>query len=269
LEALGTVQRLGPESWFMIGSGRDDQGAMTETAGLAWSLDPIERLKALPGIISVRTGAAVTVDGVADASDPSSVTPPMQDAQCDPWRTELEARYGGGAVPFVAGVPDSVPFPGLGLLDFDAIAAAAPVRVSGSGTPEPVEALGACAVDAPWGWGDPDQPWRPGGTYMAFRFGEGGLVLRGGVGPGLLVVDGDVTLADGARYFGMVISRGSLELERGSAFEGLALAEGGLTVSAGSSVRGSACWAIRALDAQRERLSRFVVVDPGARIGPL
>ena len=266
IESEGALQKLGPESWLVRGSGRIGGSARAETAVLAWSFDPLERVIALPAMVTVGPGAPVTIAGTLDGSSPGSVAPPMPVDDCDPWLAALGDLYRGGAVPLVATAPDTLPR--LGLLDFEGMMRSAPVRVSGSGTPAPSEALGVCRADEPWGWGDPDQPWRTCGSHISFRAADGDLWVNGGTGQGLLIVDGDLTFAAGARYFGMVIARGALRLEGGATVEGLALAGGGLALASGASLRASACWALRALTAQRERLGRFVLVDAGAPIGP-
>jgi hypothetical protein len=66
----------------------------------------------------------------------------------------------------------------------------------------------------------------------------------------------------------MVVAGGALRVETGATLEGLALAGGGLFLGAGSSLRGSPCWAVRALAAQRDALARLVEVSAAGPIGP-
>jgi hypothetical protein len=82
-------------------------------------------------------------------------------------------------------------------------------------------------------------------------------------------VDGDLTLTAGARYHGLVIVRGSMRIEDGSSLDGLAIASGGVELTADSRVRGSACWAVRALAAQRGALGRLITVPGVGEVGPL
>ncbi len=267
IESEGSLQRLGYEAWLARGRGRIDGSLGAETAVLAWSLDPIERVRALPAVVLVGPGSPVAISGNVDASGPAAVTPPMRPGDCAPWLDDLDAHYAAVSVPAVAALPDTLP--SIGLLSFGAMMQTAPLLVSGTGMPAPSEVLGACRLDDPWGWGDPDRPWRPCGAHLAFRAAESDLWMSGGGGQGLLVVDGDLTLSGGARFFGIALVRGALRLEGAANFEGLAWASGGLSVASGASVRGSGCWAVRALNAHRERLGRFVVVDSGTRIGPL
>lgn len=265
----GSARRLGPESWLLEGVGRRASGARARTLHMAWALDPLRRILDLVAVVSVGPEAEVELGGTLDAADPTAVSPPERAWDCDPWRAQLALQQTLASLAGVAVLADSVPEPTLGLLDLDAMLAAATVSVSGSGTPAPNEASGACLVSDPWNWGDPDQPWRPCGPHLPLRSAGSDLVVSGGVGQGMLVVDGDVTLAAGTRYFGLVIARGGVSLEGGSVFEGMALAGSGLHIAPGSRVRGSTCWAVRALAAQRPLLGRLLPLESVGRIGPL
>lgn len=263
-----TLRRLTRESWLVEGRGALRDGADVRVARLAWSLDPLERVIELPGVLSAAPGSVWTLDGVVDVGDPARVDPPLAVADCAPWLVELEAGYATFLPP--AGVlTDTVDAPWLGLLDFPSLLARAPVLVNGAGTPGPVERFGACAEDEPWGWGDPENPSRPCGPHLPLRASTGDLSVVGGVGQGVLAVDGDLTLTAGARYYGLIVVRGALRLEDGASLDGFAVALGGGSVEAGSSVRGSACWAVRALAAQRAALGGLVAVPGVGPIGPL
>ena len=91
--------------------------------------------------------------------------------------------------------------------------------------------------------------------------------MAGGLGQGLLLVDGDLTLGRGSRYYGMVVVTGALRIEDGAVLMGSAQAAGGLSVAAGGRIVGSTCWAIRALASNRVRLG-IVSVRPEP-VGPL
>jgi hypothetical protein len=268
VEIVGSLRRLGRESWLIEGTGRLSGGVSARTARLAWSLDPLTRIVALPAAVTVGPDAPVTLSGQVDAGAPTAVAPPMWEGECDPWLAALIARYAGSALLPVATVP-APGAPALGLLDFDALLALPSVTVTGSGTPAPSEAWGVCLVDGPWNWGDPDQPRRPCGSHLVLRRASGDLRVDGGVGQGVLIVDGGLTLDGGARFFGLVIASGDLRLEGGARLEGMALVSGGLVVAAGAVVRGSACWAVRALAAQRGWLGGLVPVVEAGGIGPL
>jgi hypothetical protein len=268
VSASGELMRLGRESWLVTGEARNSRGATARTSRLAWALDPLERIAALDGLVSSAPGAPVVLLGSADATRPAEVDAPMPAGGCDPWLAALQDRYAAVPLSLVEDLPDSAAAPALGLLTLDSLLEWAPVTVSGTGTPAAAEAAGACLVDAPWGWGDPDRPWGPCGGQMPMRASDGDLTVIGGAGQGILVVGGDLTLRDGARYYGMLVVGGMLRAEGGAAFEGLALAGGGVLLHAGSTLTASACWAVRALADQREALGSLVEVSVAGPMGP-
>jgi hypothetical protein len=75
--------------------------------------------------------------------------------------------------------------------------------------------------------------------------------IEGGAAQGLLLVDGDLALAAGARFSGVALVRGVLEITDGSALDGAALASH-ITVRGGSRLRYSSCAVERALRAAAE-----------------
>lgn len=268
VDARGELWRLGAESWLARGAARNAHGAEASTAYLAWALDPVARVTTLAAALSVGPTATVTLGGVVDVTAPTAVRDPASPSSCDPWLVELGQRYATAPLAPVGPLPDSAAVPTLGLLNFTSLLDLAPVMVSGTGTPSPTESFGACLVDAPWGWGDPDAPSEPCGGHLPMRGASGDLTVDGGGGQGLLVVEGDLTVRNGARFYGMAVVGGSLALEGGAQLEGMVLAGGGASVDAGATLTGSACWAARALTARRDILGRLVPVVSVGAIGP-
>lgn len=271
-EGAGAVRRLAAETWLVEGEGRLPGRPATRAARLAWSPDPLARVLALEGALTVFPGAPVSLAGSLEVATPAVPEPPLTAADCAAWAADLEARYAVAPLAALATAIDTLGAPRLGLLDFEALAARAgpsDLVFGPAGTPEPIERFGTCALDEPWGWGDPESPWRPCGSYLPLRVAPAGLVVLGGAGQGTLVVDGDLTLTAGARYHGLVIVRGSMRIEDGSSLDGLAIASGGVELTADSRVRGSACWAVRALAAQRGALGRLITVPGVGEVGPL
>jgi hypothetical protein len=267
-EVFGKLTRLSDESWWIEGTGRVGVAA-SHTATLAWALDPLARVVAMRGVVTVGFGSPLGLDGIVDASMPEAVEPPLAGSDCAPWVSALEAHYLSDPLATVAMLDPVDSLPRLGLLEFASLLTEAEVDVAGGGTPSPVEALGACSPSDSWNWGDPDHPWRPCGAHLPLRGAAGPLLVSGGVGQVLLVVDGDLTLDGGARLFGVVVASGMLRVEGGASLEGLALAAGGVHVAAGARIRGSACWAARALAAQRATLGRLRPLPGVGAIGPL
>ena len=265
--AVGSeLRRIGAEAWVAVGTATSGVAA-ARAMRLAWAIDPLTRVTALGGMVSTGFDAPVLVEGLVDASAAAVPAPPLREEDCELWQDALLTRYAASPLSVVTSLPDTLTSPALGLVDFEALLSAAPLPVSGSGTPTPLDAFGVCALNLPWGWGEPDRPDRPCGAYLPIRAAADDLVVDGGVGQVLLVVDGDLRLERGARLYGLMIASGALVLEGASSFEGMAIALGGLALAPGSTLRASACWAVRALDAQRSALGGFLPV-PGGRLGP-
>jgi hypothetical protein len=273
--ASGSVRRLGGEAWLVEGEGWIPGRAPERAARLAWSLDPLTRILALDGALTVAPGAPVLLAGVVDVATPVDSEPPLTDQDCASWAAMLTAHYTQAPLSAVAldgAAFDRQGLARLGLFDAaDLLAGARPFDVvtASNGTPGPVERLGACATEEPWGWGDPDRPWRPCGTHLPLRVAPSDLAVVGGVGQGILLVDGDLTLAASARFYGLVLVTGTLRLEGGAALSGLGVARGGVEVDTSARVWASPCWAVRALTASRPALGGLVALEGVGPVGPL
>jgi hypothetical protein len=265
-EGSAVVWRLSAESWWVEGTGSVGT-AEARTARLAWALDPLTRILALPGAVTVAVSAPVELAGSVEMGRLTVVDPPMDPTDC-PWMTQLDAHYALEPLfPVAALTADTLP--SLGVLGFPELLDAVDVLVGGTVSPSPVEALGTCVVMEPSNWGDPDRPWRPCAAHLALRKSLGSLRVIGGTGQGVLVVDGDLVLDEGARFHGLVLARGALRVEGGAELVGMAVATGGAHIGPGGGVRASACWATRALAANRSRLGRMRPIPGQAVLGPL
>lgn len=259
-----SFRRLAPESWLVESWARRAAGPTVRAARLAWTMDPLERVLDLHGVVAVRTDAPVEITGTIEAGVVAAALPPLTASMCAPLAAPQAARL--SSLPPVAALDSSILRPGLGELSFDQLLALAPQGVQGTGTPAPVERLGVC-VDGAWSWGDPERPFRACGAELPLRAATADLVVDGGIGQGVLLVDGDIVLAGGGRYYGLVLATGVLDVREGAELTGYAVAAGGLSVASGSRIVGSACWAERALRANRALLS--VAVPRAEPIGPL
>ena len=85
-------------------------------------------------------------------------------------------------------------------------------------TPRVAAIAGECLADGR-NWGSPD-PASPCHGLLPVVFAASDLTVVGGVGRMVLVVDGDLTVADGAVLEGLVVARGQLELREGSTVRG-------------------------------------------------
>ncbi|MGE0160947.1 MAG: hypothetical protein AB7T31_16210 [Gemmatimonadales bacterium] len=263
--AAARVWRLSRESWWLEGTGSVGV-ATARTARLAWALDPLARVLELDAVLTLGVDAPLALDGTVDPSAPAVVEAPLPTGACDPWIDTLAVRYAGDPLDAVARLAPPDTAPRLGSLDFGDLLAAATVEVAGTGSPQPSETLGTCDALEPWSWGDPDHPWRPCGGDLVLRAARGDLEVTGGAGQGVLLVDGDLTVGGGSRFYGLVLVRGALRVRGGGQLIGMAVATGGAYVASGSAVRGSACWATRALAARRADLGALRLTEG---VGPL
>jgi hypothetical protein len=79
-------------------------------------------------------------------------------------------------------------------------------------TPAPRVAAGSCLTSDPSNWGDPDRTTPPGACegFFPVLHAAGDLHLAGGVGQGVLLVGGNLTVSGGARFTGLVVTRGAV-----------------------------------------------------------
>jgi hypothetical protein len=78
----------------------------------------------------------------------------------------------------------------------------------------PSVASGSCNTADAINWGDPlhaDPTMTPCQTYFPIIYAKGDLQITGGVGQGILLVEGDLSVQGGAEFYGPVIVKGSLK----------------------------------------------------------
>ena len=90
------------------------------------------------------------------------------------------------------------------------LAALADHVVSGEVQPASHVLPSGCDTTAVTNWGAPLDPVGPCGTYFPLIYAPGGLHMIGGVGQGILVVDGDLVLSGDARFYGPILVTGAL-----------------------------------------------------------
>lgn len=90
-------------------------------------------------------------------------------------------------------------------------------------TPTPLAEGDACAPSATnWGAVTPTHPCHPFGRVI---HSAGNLVVRGGEGRGVLVVEGDLVLEDGFEFHGLVVAAGRATLHEGVRIRGAVRAD--------------------------------------------
>jgi len=118
---------------------------------------------------------------------------------------------------------------------------------SGVVYPAPAASDNRCVTEAPGNWGDPYHQGTACGSYFPMIFSNGDLNVSGGVGQGILVVRGVLTLSDGASFVGIVVARDGISLEPGTRVDGSIESKGGYALFDGTTVHHSRCAIARSL----------------------
>jgi len=126
----------------------------------------------------------------------------------------------------------------------------------GSGTygPSPSYTGTECNRSDPDNWGDPLNPTAPCGNHFPIIHATGTVRATNGYGQGILLVDGDLTLAGNFQFFGPVIVRGSIGATgSGNTVSGAVVSSNtgarGNLVLGDSDIRYSSCALVKALAA--------------------
>ncbi len=77
---------------------------------------------------------------------------------------------------------------------------------------------GQCDIDDLDNWGDPDNPTAPCGGYFPLIYQGGSMTLNANsVGQGILLVEGNLEMMGGFRFYGIIITQGTFEVGVGGA----------------------------------------------------
>ena len=101
----------------------------------------------------------------------------------------------------------------FGELNFDDLAAMANKTIGTgpyNGIGPVVDGSGECSTSLLLNWGDPLDPTAACGNYFPILHAPNGTKLTGGVGQGILLVDGDLEIQGGFEFYGLVIITGVL-----------------------------------------------------------
>lgn len=261
---------LGAEWSLVSGWARGGPGAgRAEEAALLWSLDPRARVGAAPAVLVHGGPLFRSLDATVEGSPVTETGEGGSSDACAPWEAALDSIFPTGRLePAVRDLaPDPVPpLPSLGALGPAELEDRVAGRVEGTVTPGPVEDPGGCR-DEPGNWGSPTDPDGPCGNRRVALYAPGDLVLDGGEGQGLLLVEGSLTLEEGAVFAGLVVVGDTLRLGPGTRITGLIRSGGPAVLRSGARVRGRACPALLALDVV-PALGRPVPARGGAWIRP-
>lgn len=249
----GTVlRRLGREAWLSVGEGSAaGQNWTWRSARLLWLVDPVARAAEDPSTLRVGPEGGVGGTGRVEGGTFFASAAP---SWCGPWAAALDSLLRGREAAAVGSSGGSgAAGPRLGALGPEALSSLLPAGPGVAGTPGPSLRLGRCDLEDPWNWGDPLDPGGACGGVQVARVFPGGLALRGGRGQGLLVVLGDLDVAE--TYFqGLVLVAGDLRLREGARLEGQVTVQGTTRLEEGTRLSPSACAVARAVDEARRWL---------------
>lgn len=199
-----TLYLVRAEARWGIAGAAEPRGAVAGAAALFRLLDPDLALASFPAAVTADSLAEMhegTVSGV-DACAGSTLSMPGVMAP------EVDDRGGSieGAPTLEERAPPARP-------DDDPLAPVVVATIrniapTGTGTAKPAAVGGVCVPDA-WNWGAIDRS-HPCHEYLPLVGAEGDLVLEGGEGRGILVVDGNAELKGPLTFHGLVLSTGRL-----------------------------------------------------------
>lgn len=262
-----SVERLTRSRFLVRAEAVHGSGARFAIGAALLVLDPDELWRSFPAALTaasppqVATGADVRGYGAAEPPQPWPADACPADPAVDLWRVFGDPdRPGVSLLEAPTDGADPSPITGpqgggagdvrLGPLGPTALRALADrIEAAGAAAPRPATHDGECATDAPGNWGAPLDPTGPCGGYAPLIFAPGDLRIAGGAGQGILVVQGDLTLADGARFYGPILVGGRLLVTGDAAVYGAVTATGGGPdqVDAGAHILYSACAIRRSL----------------------
>ncbi|HEX7052134.1 MAG TPA: polymer-forming cytoskeletal protein [Longimicrobiales bacterium] len=165
--------------------------------------------------------------------------------------TDLVRTFGRADLPATR-VPDSVAAtePGatrIGPLAPTTLADIADHVVTGDLTPAPAYDTGRCDTGVPANWGAPLAPDDPCGHFFPLVFAPGDLHVSGGAAQGVLIVAGDLTIDDGARFYGPVVVAGRVTIRDTSTIRGALIGSGDVAVHDQARITYDPCAIWRAL----------------------
>ncbi len=218
----GAVRRLGDLLFLVQSEGLSHPGGARQRVGLLVRARPLE----IPAAAALTVAGSLTVAGGALVNGED--VPPRQWYCGEPGEARPGVRLPAAAQldtarclrhPCVEGAPGVQRDSGLGSTAPLGPGTIAQIRTladkvlpPGRWTVGPNSSRGTCREEDPSNWGDPDDPGAPCGTYFPVVHVPGDLVLAGGRGQGLLLVDGDLSVGGGFRFQGAAIVMGQLDI---------------------------------------------------------
>lgn len=189
--------------------------------GMGWLLQAEPESLTLAGAASVGgpalLGDGVTISGADEPPPGRSDCPPAAAAIAGVIASATEVT--GSAT--VTGTPPielrAAAESGLANVDLDRFNELAPratlLLPAGSYSTYPATVGTSCDLRDVMNWGDPSGPGTPCGAYSPVIRIAGAATLGGGIGQGILLVDGDLRVSARYEFHGLIVVRGSLYAE--------------------------------------------------------
>lgn len=245
--------RLTTEMHAFLGEAALDSGVPVSHARLVWWMDPEARIAAYAG--AVESGTIAIGSGASVLTD-SAMTGRTGIPSCH-HLPRLSNLLAGRPLQVVSGLP-SPPEWGAGGDGSDF----ARVRLGWFGR----RLLSRLADHSAAAGGPLPAAGCPGcWSGLVYSYGDNAVMRQGA---GVLVVDGDLTLAPGSSWTGLLLVAGDLTVRDTARIQGLVRAGGSVTLEPGSVVDGSACSAFRALQAASS-LARPIPLPGRSRLAPV
>jgi hypothetical protein len=224
LSGASVIHRLGDGLFLFRATGTDTgpwgsprTAAIAARAGLLLGVRP--SVVAAPGALTVRGSVVLGYESAVSGRD----QPPPDRLDCPPGEDGV-AGVVAESLSILAGASidghppmierqgqDTVPTL-VDSLKFDSLVAQASLQVASGAWETPPQRVGLeCDTGSSLNWGDPSSPDAVCGGYLPIIHVTGDLVLLGGEGQGILLVDGDLEFRGPYRFFGIVAARGRID----------------------------------------------------------
>ncbi|HEX7118713.1 MAG TPA: hypothetical protein VF212_08000 [Longimicrobiales bacterium] len=238
-----TIERLAGPLYLVAATVEDSTGARAAAAALVRGIGVDELWRSFPAALAARAAPVIDTEAEITADAATLPPPPWSGALCPAdaaaslasalgstdrpafLRAGLDAPDPGGDG--TAPEPDEdAPLSRVGPLSLADLRAIADVTVDGAVRPAPRTLGDACDTSAAANWGAPLEPDTPCGGRFPVIYAPDDLVMTGGSGQGLLIIDGDLVLAGDAQFFGAVHVSGTLILRDDAVIRGAAVVAG-------------------------------------------
>ncbi len=262
----GTVTRLNEKLYLVDITGASAGGRARQRLGSFVKIGPLEIFITAAakgggggGQAVVKAGGTVSGRDMIPPGWGAACSSPLEDKPGIVWKDDGQVVVEPGGT--LDGAPPLLEDPTItptnvfewGSLNYDDLVAMAtieiPVSSASSGQINPQLAGGVCDT-APWdNWGAPEDPSSPCFDYLPIIHRPGPLTLTSGtgVGQGILLVDGELTIEGDFHFYGLVIVKGEIQMKGDVEITGAVIAGAQLQSEPGDLIQYSQCAVARAL----------------------